>query len=58
MDKEKIGTLGGQAVIEGVMMRTKDTYALAVRGTDGNSSSNVICTTDIHVNRLLCMYTL
>jgi len=36
MDKEKIGTLGGQAVIEGVMMRTKDTYALAVRGTDGN----------------------
>ena len=36
MDKEKIGSLGGQAVIEGVMMRTKDAYALAVRGTDGN----------------------
>jgi len=36
MDKEKLGTLGGQAVIEGVMMRTKDAYALAVRGSDGN----------------------
>jgi len=36
MDKEKIGSLGGQAVIEGVMMRSKDVYALAVRGTDGN----------------------
>ena len=36
MEKEKLGALGGQAVIEGVMMRSKDTYALAVRGTDGN----------------------
>ena len=36
MEKEKIGSLGGQAVIEGVMMRSKDAYALAVRGTDGN----------------------
>jgi len=36
MDKEKLGQLGGQAVIEGVMMRTKDAYALAVRGSDGN----------------------
>jgi len=36
MEKEKIGSLGGQAIIEGVMMRSKDVYALAVRGTDGN----------------------
>lgn len=28
-------TIGGQAVIEGVMMRGKDMYALAVRNTDG-----------------------
>ncbi len=29
-------TIGGQAVIEGVMMRGKDMYALAVRDLDGN----------------------
>jgi len=33
MEKENI-SLGGQAVIEGVMMRGKTAYALAVRGTD------------------------
>ncbi len=29
-------TIGGQAVIEGVMMRGKEMYALAVRDTEGN----------------------
>ncbi len=29
-------TIGGQAIIEGVMMRGKDMYALAVRDTSGN----------------------
>ncbi|MCL2565260.1 MAG: DUF1385 domain-containing protein [Defluviitaleaceae bacterium] len=36
MEKEKPTNLGGQAVIEGVMMRGKTAYALAVRGSDGN----------------------
>ncbi len=34
-EKEKIVTYGGQAVIEGVMMRGQDMYALSVRNTDG-----------------------
>ncbi len=33
--KEKVITYGGQAVIEGVMMRGQDMYALSVRNTDG-----------------------
>ncbi len=32
--KEKVVTYGGQAVIEGVMMRGTDMYALSVRNTD------------------------
>lgn len=32
----RLGTVGGQAVIEGVMMKSKDLVALSVRGTDGN----------------------
>ena len=27
--------IGGQAVLEGVMMKNKDTYAVAVRKSDG-----------------------
>ena len=36
MGKEKPAQIGGQAVIEGVMMRGKTVYALAVRASDGN----------------------
>jgi len=36
MEKEKNTNIGGQAVIEGVMMRGKTMYALAVRRSDGN----------------------
>lgn len=32
----RLGTVGGQAVIEGVMMKNKDKYALAVRMPEGN----------------------
>ncbi|MBE6643531.1 MAG: DUF1385 domain-containing protein [Ruminococcaceae bacterium] len=32
----RLGTVGGQAVIEGVMMKNKDEYALAVRMPEGN----------------------
>ena len=35
MEKEKPAHIGGQAVIEGVMMRGRSMYALAVRGSDG-----------------------
>lgn len=31
----RLGTVGGQAVIEGVMMKSKDYVALSVRGVDG-----------------------
>ncbi len=32
----RLGTVGGQAVIEGVMMKNKDKFALAVRMPEGN----------------------
>lgn len=32
---ERLGTVGGQAVLEGVMMKSKDRVALSVRKTDG-----------------------
>ncbi len=32
----RLGTVGGQAVIEGVMMKSKEYVALSVRGVDGN----------------------
>ena len=32
----KYSGIGGQAVIEGVMMKNKDEYAIAVRKPDGN----------------------
>lgn len=32
----RLGSVGGQAVIEGVMMKNKDKYALAVRMPEGN----------------------
>ena len=32
----RLGNVGGQAVLEGVMMKSKDLVALSVRGTDGN----------------------
>ena len=31
----KYSGIGGQAVMEGVMMKNKDTYAVAVRKSDG-----------------------
>ena len=34
----RIGTVGGQAVLEGVMMKGKDEYAIAVRREDGTIS--------------------
>ncbi len=33
---ERLGTVGGQAVLEGVMMKSKDTVALSVRKPDGS----------------------
>ncbi len=35
-NKCRLGTVGGSAVIEGVMMKNKDKYALAVRMPEGN----------------------
>jgi len=35
MEKQKYTSIGGQAVIEGVMMRGLDRYAIAVRKSDG-----------------------
>lgn len=37
----RLGTVGGQAVIEGVMMKSKDLVALSVRGTDGKITTEV-----------------
>ncbi len=37
----RLGTVGGQAVLEGVMMKSKDLVALSVRGTDGNITAEV-----------------
>ena len=34
-NKERLGKVGGQAVIEGVMMQSEDRKAIAVRKTDG-----------------------
>ena len=34
--KCRLGSVGGQAVIEGVMMKNKDQFALAVRMPEGN----------------------
>jgi len=40
--------VGGQAVIEGVMMRGRSMYAMAVRGTDGNIA---VEETDLNANK-------
>ncbi len=37
----RLGTVGGQAVLEGVMMKSKDLVALSVRGTDGKITTEV-----------------
>ena len=37
----RLGTVGGQAVIEGVMMKSKDLVALSVRDTNGNITTEV-----------------
>ena len=37
----RLGTVGGQAVLEGVMMKSKDLVALSVRGIDGNITTEV-----------------
>ena len=34
--------VGGQAVIEGVMMRTPNAYAIAVRKADGTDRKSVV----------------
>ena len=36
----KSSNIGGQAVIEGVMMKNKERYAVAVRKPDGDRSYN------------------
>ena len=38
---DRLGTVGGQAVLEGVMMKSKDYVALSVRKTDGNIVTEV-----------------
>ncbi len=50
--KEKVITYGGQAVIEGVMMRGQEMYALSVRNTEGKivTETNPI---DKNTNKLL-----
>lgn len=37
----RLGTVGGQAVLEGVMMKSKDYVALSVRQTDGKIATEV-----------------
>ncbi|MBE6681240.1 MAG: DUF1385 domain-containing protein [Ruminococcaceae bacterium] len=37
----RLGTVGGQAVLEGVMMKSKDLVALSVRSTDGDIKTEV-----------------
>lgn len=39
---ERLGMVGGQAVLEGVMMKSKDSVALSVRGTDGDISTEIV----------------
>ncbi len=39
--KERLGTVGGQAVLEGVMMKSKDLVALSVRAEDGTINTEV-----------------
>lgn len=39
--KERLGTVGGQAVLEGVMMKSKDLVALSVRAEDGKINTEV-----------------
>ena len=39
--KERLGTVGGQAVLEGVMMKSKELVALSVRNTDGEIVTEV-----------------
>ena len=34
----RLGTVGGQAVLEGVMMKGKEKYSIAVRREDGSIS--------------------
>lgn len=38
---ERLGNVGGQAVLEGVMMKSKDLVALSVRNTDGKINTEV-----------------
>lgn len=38
---ERLGTTGGQAVLEGVMMKSKDKIAISVRDTKGNIKTDV-----------------
>ncbi len=39
--KERLGTVGGQAVLEGVMMKSKDLVALSVRNTENEIVTEV-----------------
>ena len=41
MNKEKLGKVGGQAVIEGVMMQSQDYKAVAVRKSNGGQPTAV-----------------
>ena len=38
---ERLGTVGGQAVLEGVMMKSKKYVALSVRQVNGNIVTEV-----------------
>jgi len=44
---KKLGTVGGQAVIEGIMMKSKTHYALSVRMPDGSIKTEVDKSTTI-----------
>jgi uncharacterized protein YqhQ len=44
--------IGGQALIEGVMMRSKDRYAMSVRGPDKKISTKIIKIKDRWYNRI------
>lgn len=48
---ERLGTVGGQAVLEGVMMKSKDIVALSVRKPDGSIETETTRTV-LHVKNI------
>ena len=49
---DKLVNYGGQAVIEGVMMRGRKTYAIAMRAPDGTITTKVELLGGIYQSRL------